>query len=85
MAGNKERGCSGGTPLAHVNGFPPAVYPFPFPNPHFEVLTNGGYFRSYPNDLPKEMASLCEFLRPKGLMLAVGTWGFVARAVWMPG
>ncbi|XP_008101795.1 retinoic acid receptor gamma isoform X3 [Anolis carolinensis] len=59
MAGNKERGCSGGTPLAHVNGFPPAVYPFPFPNPHFEMLTNGGYFRSYPTDLPKEMASLC--------------------------
>ncbi|KAJ7317693.1 hypothetical protein JRQ81_003855, partial [Phrynocephalus forsythii] len=61
MAGNKERGCSGGAPLAHVNGFPPAVYPFPFPNPHFEMLTNGGYFRTYPTDLPKEMASLCEF------------------------
>ncbi|XP_074835594.1 retinoic acid receptor gamma isoform X1 [Carettochelys insculpta] len=63
MAANKERVCPGGTPLGHMNGFPPTVYPFAFSNsirgsPPFEVLTSAGYFRGFPTDLPKEMASL---------------------------
>ncbi|CAM4603401.1 unnamed protein product, partial [Caretta caretta] len=63
MAANKERVCPSGTPLGHMNGFPPTVYPFAFSSsirgsPPFEVLTSAGYFRGFPTDLPKEMASL---------------------------
>ncbi|KAG8452689.1 hypothetical protein GDO86_004467 [Hymenochirus boettgeri] len=59
---SKERLCGAGAPLGHVNGFPPAMYPF-FSggirsSPPFEVLANGGFFRNFPSDLPKEMASL---------------------------
>uniref|UniRef100_A0A6I8SES2 Retinoic acid receptor gamma n=1 Tax=Xenopus tropicalis TaxID=8364 RepID=A0A6I8SES2_XENTR len=61
---SKERLCGAGAPLGHSNGFPPSVYPFAFSggirrSPPFEVLANGGFFRSFPTDLPKEMASLC--------------------------
>ncbi|OCT92996.1 hypothetical protein XELAEV_18016062mg [Xenopus laevis] len=60
---SKERLCGAGAPLGHANGFPPSVYPFAFSggirrSPPFEVLANGGFFRSFPTDLPKEMASL---------------------------
>uniref|UniRef100_F6VXM9 Retinoic acid receptor gamma n=1 Tax=Xenopus tropicalis TaxID=8364 RepID=F6VXM9_XENTR len=60
---SKERLCGAGAPLGHSNGFPPSVYPFAFSggirrSPPFEVLANGGFFRSFPTDLPKEMASL---------------------------
>ncbi|KAH1175956.1 hypothetical protein KIL84_020690 [Mauremys mutica] len=63
MAANKERVCPSGTPLGHMNGFRPTVYPFAFSSslrgsPPFEVLTSAGYFRGFPTDLPKEMASL---------------------------
>ncbi|MEE6520217.1 hypothetical protein FKM82_018039 [Ascaphus truei] len=63
---SKERLCGSGTPLGHVNGLPPAVYPFAFTggirsSPPFEVLANGGFFRGFSSDLPKEMASLCEY------------------------
>ncbi|XP_069614870.1 retinoic acid receptor gamma isoform X1 [Ranitomeya imitator] len=60
---SKERLCGSGAPLGHVNGFPPSVYPFAFSggmrsSPPFEMLANGNFFRNFPTDLPKEMASL---------------------------
>lgn len=63
---SKERLCGSGAPISHVNGFPPSVYPFAFSggirsSPPFEMLANGSFFRNFPTDLPKEMASLCEY------------------------
>ncbi|XP_040196613.1 retinoic acid receptor gamma isoform X1 [Rana temporaria] len=60
---SKERLCGSGAPIGHVNGFPQSVYPFAFSggirsSPPFEMLANGSFFRNFPTDLPKEMASL---------------------------
>ncbi|XP_078543658.1 retinoic acid receptor gamma isoform X1 [Lissotriton helveticus] len=63
MSSSKDRICSPGTQLSQLHGFPPSMYPFAFSSnmrgsPPFDLTNGGAYFRSFPTDLPKEMASL---------------------------